>query len=322
MHKMKIRKIYLSKLIKETVKHYNYSAAIVARLSFWYSYPRAISLIEALRRPPREVVIRVNMLRSNPRYVFDELKQAGLNPSTSKYFREVITIPLEGPFELDPTLEKKIIVKIQAAEEIMTGAPRLYDPGVLEIGENIKPGDRVAIVTKYGDYVAEAISKIASGEKPIGLVAEIEKSLYYKPNLRALRVFIRGFAYEADMASTQALHMWKPERNSKILLVSPRLPDLIWTIAYTRGRAEYTVVSKSEGEEDKLRRGLINMKMDDMRTNGQLKSKSEIANIMNAKLNSTKDTKNIRRNFFIFIFTLSYKILSSEYINPMVSFWS
>ncbi len=260
---MRIRHKYIGKIIKEVSSKYNYSRAIVARLAFWYSFPRALSIIKALRRPPKEVVIRVNMLRSNPRYVFEELRAAGLTPSYSKLFREVITIPVEGPFELEE-VDKKIVVKDQAAEELMMGAPRLYDPGLLEVGEGIKPGDKVAIVTRFGMQIAVGISHIATGEKPSGLVAEITKSLYFKPNLKALKVFIRGFAYEADMASTQALVLWNPQQDSKILMVSPRLPDLVWTISQVKGRADIVVVSKSSLEEDKLKRGLISMKMEDI----------------------------------------------------------
>ena len=186
---MKIKHRYINKIIKEIANRYHYSPAIVARLSFWYSFPRAVSMIKALRTPPKEAVIRVNMLRSNPRYVFEELKAAGLTPQYSKLFREVLTIPIEGPNELGK-IDKKIVIKDQAAEEIMMGAPRLYDPGVLEIGEGIKPGDEVAIVTRFGRQIAVGISHIASGEKPSGLVAEITNSLYFKPNLKALKVFI------------------------------------------------------------------------------------------------------------------------------------
>ena len=260
---MKIKHRYINKIIKEIANRYHYSPAIVARLSFWYSFPRAVSMIKALRTPPKEAVIRVNMLRSNPRYVFEELKAAGLTPQYSKLFREVLTIPIEGPNELGK-IDKKIVIKDQAAEEIMMGAPRLYDPGVLEIGEGIKPGDEVAIVTRFGRQIAVGISHIASGEKPSGLVAEITNSLYFKPNLKALKVFIRGFAYEADMASTQALVLWNPQPNTKILLISPRLPDLIWTLAKVKGRGEIVVVSKSASEEEKLKRGLNSVKMEDL----------------------------------------------------------
>ncbi len=260
---MKIKRKYIGKIIREISSKYHYSPAIVARLSFWYSFTRALSMIKALRVPPKEAVIRVNMLRSNPRYVFEELKAAGLTPKYSKLFREVLTIPIEGPNELEK-IDKKIVIKDQAAEEIMMGAPRLYDPGVLEIGDGIRPGDKVAIVTRFGRQIAVGVSHVASGEKPSGLVAEITKSLYFKPNLKALKVFIRGFAYEADMASTQALILWNPQPDSKILLVSPRLPDLIWTLAKVKGRGEIVVVSKSSSEEEKLKRGLIGMKMDDV----------------------------------------------------------
>ncbi len=260
---MKIKGRFVNKIIKEISSKYYYSPAIVARLSFWYSFHRALSIIQALRRPPKEAVIRVNMLRSNPRYVLEELKSAGLTPRYSDLFREVITIPIEGPNQLEK-VDKRIVVKDQAAEEIMMGAPRLYDPGVLEIGENIKPGDKVAIVTKFGEQIAVGVSHIASGEKPSGLVVEVHKSLYYKPNLKALKVFIRGFAYEADLASTQALVMWNPLPGSKVLMISPRLPDLIWTLSQIKARGEIVVVSKTSLEEEKLKRGIMSKKLEDL----------------------------------------------------------
>ncbi len=259
---MPIKARYISRMIRDVSTKYHYSPAIVARLSFWYSFNRALSMIRALRRPPKEAVIRVNTLRSNPRYVFEELKAAGLTPKYSKLFREVITIPIEGPNKLEE-VEKKIVVKDQAAEEIMMGAPRLYDPGVLEIDENVRPGDKVAVVTRFGKQIAVGISHVAAGEKASGLIAEITKSLYFKPNLKALKVFIRGFAYEADMASTQALVLWNPQPGSRVLMISPRLPDLIWTIANMKGRGELVVVSKTSAEEEKLKRGIIAMKMED-----------------------------------------------------------
>jgi len=192
----------------------------------------------------------------------DELKRAGLMPSPSKLFRDVIFIPIEGPFQLDATGKKRIIVKVQAAEDIMMGAPRLYHPGVIEIEEGIRPGDTVAIATKYGDIVAIGKSLVASTEKPSGPVADITQSLYQRPNLRALKVFIRGFAYESDLASIQALEIWGPRPESKIFMISPKLSDLIWTLNRTRGRADIVVISKTTPEEDKLQEGLRSLKME------------------------------------------------------------
>lgn len=256
------RPLYINKIISTVARNYNFSPAIVARLSFWYSYDRAISLIETLRKPPKNVVICVNTLRSNIRYVIDELKRAGLSPTPSKLFKDTILIPIEGPFQLETTGLKRIIAKVQAAEDIMMGAPRLYHPGVLQVEDGIKPGDTIAVTTKFGDVVAVGKSLIASTEEPSGPVAEITKSIYQKPNLKALKVFIRGFAYESNLASLQALEMWDVKPDSRILMISPKLSDLIWTLNQTRGRADIVIISKTATEEKKLQEGLRNLKMD------------------------------------------------------------
>lgn len=256
------RPLYINKIIGTASRNYNFSPAIIARLSFWYSYSRAISLVETLRKPPRNVVICVNTLRSNVRYVIDELKRAGLPTTISKIFKDTILVPIEGPFQLEASELKKIIVKVQAAEDIMMGAPRLYHPGVVRLEDDIKPGDTVAISTRFGDIVAVGKSLIASTEEPSGPVAEITKSIYQKPNLKALKIFIRGFAYESNLASLQALEMWDVKPDSRILIISPKLSDLIWTLNQTRCKANIVIISKTSAEEKKLQEGLRSLKME------------------------------------------------------------
>ena len=230
------------------------------RLAFYYGIFRAIRLIEALRRPPKKLAIRINTLRSSPDRVLEELRSAGIKAYPSKIYREVIFVDIEGPFNVK-RVDKKIVAKDKSAEGVMMGA-NLYAPGVLEVGDGIKIGDEVNVVTRFGEIIAYGISQVSSEEKAIkGLIVEVKESIFRIPNLKVLRPFMMGEAYPASLVATEAIKWLRPNEDERILCISPSAEDLMYIIQLTGGNADITVISKTDLEEIKIRESLRKMKM-------------------------------------------------------------
>jgi len=242
---------------------FHYSVDIVARLSLFYSIFRTVRIIEALRRPPKHLAIRVNTLNTTPEKALNKIVEAGIEAYPSKIYEDVLFVKIEGPFDIT-IVDKKIVAKDKSAEGVYMGA-NLYMPGVLRMDNDINPGDYVNVITKFGDIVGYGVSQIASGERASkGPVVEIKESVYKAPNLHTLRPFIMGDAYIASVASTEALRWFSPERGENILCVSPSLQDLVYIVQLVGGANEnIKVVSKTELEDAKLKEGLRKMKLAD-----------------------------------------------------------
>ena len=243
-------------------RRFHYSMDIITRLAFYYTIFRAVRLIDALRRPPRNIAIRVNTLNTTPERVLEKVSEAGINIVPSKIFDDVLFVRVEGPFEV-PIVDKKIVAKDKSAEGVYLGA-NLFAPGVLRVDDGISVGDYVNIINRFGDVVGYGKSQISSGEKSYkGIVVEVEKTVYRLPNLKSLRTFIMGDAYIASVATTQALRWLAPSEDEKILCISPNVEDLVYLVQLVgRPTENISVVSKTELEELKLREGLRKMKLD------------------------------------------------------------
>ncbi len=254
----------LSRELTALRKHYHYSESIIARLSFFYGVFRTIKMIEALRKPVRKLAIRVNTLRVSPDRLIDELNKAGIQAFPSKVYRDVIFVKIEGPFEVK-RVSKKIVVKDKSAEGVMLGA-NLYAPGLLEMDPDVKIGDEVNIVTRFGEIIAYAISKVSAAEKVIkGIVAEVKESIYRMPNLKTLRSFVIGNAYPASLVATEALKWFSPKPDERILCISPSVEDLAYILQLVKGEAEITVISKTDLEEIRIKEAIRKMRLEDFK---------------------------------------------------------
>lgn len=256
----------LSKELTALRKQYHYSEGIIARLAFYYGVFRAIRMIEALRTPVRKLAIRVNTLRTSPDKLIDELNEAGIQAFPSRIYRDVIFVKIEGPFRVKK-VNKKIVVKDKSAEGVMLGA-NLYAPGLLEMDQDIKIGDEVNIVTRFGEIIAYAISKVSAAEKVVkGIVAEVKESIYRMPNLKTLRSFMIGNAYPASLVATEALKWFSPKSDERILCVSPSAEDLAYLLQLVKGEAEITVISKTDLEEIRIKEAIRKMRLENFEKN-------------------------------------------------------
>ncbi|MGQ4890990.1 MAG: PUA domain-containing protein [Candidatus Njordarchaeia archaeon] len=252
----------LSKEIRGMNSRFHYSVDIVARMSFYYTVFRAARLIASLRKPPKNIAIRVNTLNMSPEKVLDKIRESGIEIKPSRIFEDVLLVKVEGPFKVTMA-EKRVVAKDKSAEGVYMGA-NLYMPGVLRMDSDIKVGDPVNVVNRFGDVVGYGVSQVSSGEKGHrGAVVEIKESPYKAPNLKTLRAFILGDAYVASLGTTQALRWLAPAGDEKILCVSPNVEDLVYLIQLVGGPSEnIAVVSKTDLEEYKLREGLRKMKLE------------------------------------------------------------
>ncbi len=249
-----------TKIIRMLRDIFHYSESVIGRLAFFYGIFRAIRIIDSLRRPPKFIPIAINTFRATREKVLNDLRRAGIKIFPSKIFPEVALIAVEGPFEI-PDVGKKVVVKDKSAEEIMLGA-NLYAPGLLEMDPDISIGDEVNIVSRFGDLIAVGISRIESGEQAMkGAIVEVTKSKYRIPNLRTLRAFTLGEAYQIPLIVYEALTWFSPEKEERILCVSPNPEDLAFIMQRTEGEAEITIVSKTELEDEKIKMELRRLKL-------------------------------------------------------------
>ena len=262
IHSFRFTEGPLAKEIRALNRKFHYSVDIVARLSFYYTIFRAARIIDALRRPPKNLAIRVNTLNTTPEKVLERVREAGINIYPSRIFDDVLFVKTEGPFDV-PIVDKKIVAKDKSAEGVYLGA-NLYAPGVLRMDDDINIGDFVNIITRFGEVVGYGKSQVSSSEKSYkGLVVETQQSVYKAPNLKTLRTFILGDAYVASLASTQALRWLSPSEEERILCISPAVEDLVYLIQLVGGPTErISVISKTDLEEFKLREGLRKLKME------------------------------------------------------------
>ncbi len=255
----KAKVVGLDRFLLQLQSETKYSIAVLKRLGFYYGFERMLTFIQALKRPSPFLALRVNTLKTSVPRVLAELKSVGIQARPSKVFEDVILVPIKGPEKL-PIVEKKVVVKDKAGEEVMLGA-NLYAEGVVEMDPTITRGDPVNIVTKYGDIIAYGRATASAGTALKGQVVEVEKSLWNVPKIRVTRPWIRGYIYFTTLASRQAHEWLKLEDAKNVLLVTPAPDDVAHVIQEAPENANIVVISKTQLEEYRLKSNLQAMKI-------------------------------------------------------------
>ena len=209
----------VNKYIHRISKKFLFNSSVVKRLIFWFGYHETINILSALKRPPLYYTIRVNTLKIDCQEVIKYLKERGIDAKQHEIIKEIILIPTKGPNKL-PGCDKKVIAYKTAAEGVMRGAD-LYATGVEKVDNNVRKGDLVEIVDKYGQRVAIGEAAIDADEmlkhKKNRIAVKVIKSLYEIPKFRDQELYLKGLIYQQTVPSALTVHILDPKPNEKIL---------------------------------------------------------------------------------------------------------
>lgn len=165
-----------------------------------------LSLIE----PPKRLYLRVNLMRASREEVIDLVEREGYRAYEDEDLEEAVYIPVEGPYDIEPT-GRIVIADKRASESVMMGS-NLYSPGVLSCN-GVKEGEEVTVVSDNGIPVAVGVARTScEGALKLrrGVFVEIQRSLYRAPPIRELRVWQQGLVYPQSFPSMVASKILAP----------------------------------------------------------------------------------------------------------------
>jgi len=195
---------------------YCFSEDIIEKLTVVYG-AKVEACLQALKTPCNRYSIRVNTLKIDPASLIDRLTKKGIETENHAEIPEAIFLRVEGPFKL-PETEKNIVADRFSSESILQGS-HLYAPGVIKC-EGIKRGDRVTIVSKYGQAVGVGMAKM--GETEIltyrhGLAVEVTNPIFSLPSLREMAEFKLGYIYPQSFPAIVTSRVLDPKPGETIV---------------------------------------------------------------------------------------------------------
>ncbi|MCQ5377063.1 MAG: hypothetical protein NO516_03335 [Candidatus Methanomethylicia archaeon] len=171
--------------------------------------PRTRMVLEALKTPPREYALRVNMLKADPDDVVSEFEAMGVRCRRSQVLDEAITIEVDGPFTVRER-GARITADKFAAESVMLGS-NLYEPGVLR-SERVRPGDEVHVADIYGHVVGSGIAHFSSARPHTkGVAMTTTESVYRLPQIRETAAYAEGRIQEQSLPAMLVARILDPE---------------------------------------------------------------------------------------------------------------
>lgn len=182
-------------VVRRLSSAYKFHADIIRRWVERYGILRTKSLVEALKTPCKRISLRVNLLKTDTDHVLRYFEEKGVRVHCHDKLEEVIFVESRGPFKL-PTSDKVVIADKMAAESVMMGA-HLFAPGVVK-AENVRKGDEVLIVDKYGQPVGYGVAEMDGEEmekRREGLAVRVTVTLFKVPSFRGDPIFEEGYIY-------------------------------------------------------------------------------------------------------------------------------
>lgn len=175
-------------------------------------------LIEALREPGSRYYLRVNTLKISVEKLLQIFRSKGFKVYQDDNISEAIYIKIEGPFEV-PLESKHVIADKFASESVYVGA-NLYAPGILKADADIRPGDKVTILSPLKEPIAWGVACMSGYEmrhRKRGLSVKVLRSRYRVPSLRNLEEYARGYFYEQSLPAMIASVVLDPKPDDVIV---------------------------------------------------------------------------------------------------------
>ena len=202
--------------IKRLSDFYRFSEDIIEKLTAVYGDKVEVCL-QALKTPCERYSVRVNTLKIDPASLVSRLLKRGIEAESHAEVPEAIFLRVEGPFEM-PETEKKIVADRFSSESILQGS-HLYAPGVVKC-EGIKRGNRVTIVSDYGQAVGVGIARMSETEILTyrhGLAVEVTDPIFSVPSLRETEEFKLGYIYPQSFPSIVTSRVLDPKPGEVIV---------------------------------------------------------------------------------------------------------
>ena len=178
------------------------------------------TILQSLTQPPNRYYVRVNILRVDPTWLAERLREIGFEVYVDEFIDEALWFPVEGPQELDlDGIDCRIVVDKFTAESVYIGA-NVYAPGVIDVKGSCKEGQRAVVVAP--NNIAVAVGKLADDfENKLrvgrGLIVRVETSIYRVPSLRDTPYYVKGYIYEQALPSMYVARVLDPRPGSVIV---------------------------------------------------------------------------------------------------------
>ncbi len=244
----------------------SWSPEALKYLSALLGSEEALTLLEALTRPPSKYFVRVNTLLTQPSQVLSSLNAMGLKAEVyGDEIPEAVYVEVEEQeLHADEAKDlKDVVVDRYAAESVMMGAD-VYAPGVKRTCK-VRKGEVVAVRAEDGTLVA--IGVVAEGfaealQRRRGLVVKVLKPRFKLPSLRATQLYEQGLIYPQSLPSMAAVRALDPKPGWRLIdLTAAPGGKVSHAYQLMRGRGLVVAVDRSPKKINELRENLARMKM-------------------------------------------------------------
>ena len=195
----------------------DYPIDIKNQLLKFFDYEKLISILRALEKPSKQYTFRTNTLKISTEKLYSKLLEKNLNVKLHSKLDEALTIPIEGPFEIE--VEGGIVVANKYAAESVYQGSHLYAPGVIS-AEGVEKGKKVTVIDEQGLPIAVGIA-VMDGKEMVklkrGLAVKIERSIYKSISLRELEEYEQGLIYEQSVPAILTSLILNPSPGDIIL---------------------------------------------------------------------------------------------------------
>ena len=221
------------------------------------------TILQSLTQPPNRYYVRVNILRVDPTWLAERLREIGFEVYVDEFIDEALWFPVEGPQELDlDGIDCRIVVDKFTAESVYIGA-NVYAPGVIDVKGSCKEGQRAVVVAP--NNIAIAVGKLADDfENKLrvgrGLVVRVETSIYRVPSLRDTPYYVKGYIYEQALPSMYVARVLDP-RPGSVIVDMCAAPGGKTSHIYelVGGKAKIYAFDHSRKKLERLRRELVRL---------------------------------------------------------------
>jgi len=221
------------------------------------------TVLQFLTQPPNRYYVRVNILRADPSWLVERLREMGLEVYVDEFVDEALWFPVKGPQELDlDDIDCRVVVDKFTAESVYVGA-NVYAPGVVDVKGGCKGGQRVVVVAPSN--IAVAIGRLVDDfEDKLrarqGLVVRVETSVFRVPSLRDTLYHAKGYIYEQALPSMYVAKILDPRPGSVIVDMCAAPGGKIGHVyELVRGKAKIYAFDHSRRKVERLKHELTRL---------------------------------------------------------------